>query len=73
MTAAGPDQADVAYHRFIRALHSAALAELDAALPGIPCASLYRPRAEARARRTYEARLRRAEYQFLFERKAVDV
>lgn len=73
LAAAGPDQADVAYHRFIRALHSAALAELDAALPGIPCASLYRPRAEARARRAYEARLRRAEYQFLFERKAVDV
>lgn len=73
LAAAGTDQADVAYHRFILTLNSAALAELDAALPGIPCASLYRPRAEARARRAYEARLRRAEYQFLFERKAVDV
>ena len=58
---------DAGYYRFIRNLHQAAQIELELAMPGIPCATLYRPRAEARARRAYFARLRKAEFQFLFD------
>ena len=58
---------DAGYYRFIKGLHKAAQAELEAAMPGIPCATLYRPRADARARRAYFARLRRAEFLFLFD------
>ena len=58
---------DAGYYRFIRNLHQAAQIELEVALPGIPCATLYRPRAEARAKRAYFARLRKAEFQFLFD------
>lgn len=61
---------DAGYYRFIKALHKAAQFELEADMPGIPCATLYRPRAEARARRAYVARLRKAEFQFLFDTKA---
>lgn len=61
---------DAGYYRFINALHQVAQTELAAAMPGIPCATLFRPRAEARARRAYFARLRKAEFQFLFDAKA---
>ena len=43
---------------FIRKLAAAAKAEFEAALPGISCTSIYRPRAEARARRYLGGRLR---------------
>ncbi len=43
---------------FITRLAEAARAEFEAALPGISCASIHRPRAEARARRYLEGRLR---------------
>ena len=43
---------------FIRKLAEAARAEFEAALPSISCASIHRPRAEARARRYLEGRLR---------------
>ena len=64
---------DAGYYRFIKELHKAAQAELKAAMPGIPCATLYRPRAEARAKRAYYARLRKAEFQFLFDLPATPV
>ena len=43
-------------------LLQAAKLELTAAFPAIPCAAIYRPRAEARARRSFTARLRKAGY-----------
>ncbi|MDG1117623.1 MAG: hypothetical protein P8N72_10905 [Flavimaricola sp.] len=51
-----------AHERFVNNLNQAAKLELDNALPAIPCAVIYRPRAEARARRSFAARLRRAGY-----------
>ncbi|TCM86554.1 CRISPR-associated protein Cse1 [Rhodovulum steppense] len=45
---------------FLDGLAKVARAEFAAALPGIPCATLMRPRAEVRARRALEAGLRKA-------------
>jgi CRISPR system Cascade subunit CasA len=41
--------------RFARALKNRAAAIFEASLSGIPCASLYRPRAEARARSKFQS------------------
>lgn len=49
--------ADKAGRDFRRALFDAAKAELATALPGIPCATIQRPRAEARAWRVFHARV----------------
>lgn len=49
---------------FLDGLARHARAEFAAALSGIPCASLMRPRAEVRARRTLEAGLRKAMKKF---------
>ena len=45
--------------QFLKALWGAAEAELDAALPATPCPTIQRPRAEARARQAFRARVRR--------------
>lgn len=49
--------ADTAGHTFRRALFDAAKAELTTALPGIPCAAIQRPKAEARAWRAFHFRV----------------
>lgn len=49
--------ADTAGHSFRRALYGAARAELTTALPGIPCAAIQRPKAEARAWRAFYFRV----------------
>ena len=53
------DQAvrETAGRDFRRALFEAAQDELAVAMPGIPCATIQRPRAEARARRAFLARV----------------
>lgn len=53
--------------RFARALFTRADSVFEAALPAIPCASIFRPRAEARARRTFTAAARR-NFPELFEK-----
>lgn len=55
------DAADktAAASRFQRQLVQMALEEFRASLPGIPCAALWRPRAEARAERAFRGTLRR--------------
>ena len=47
-----------AVSRFQRRLVRIAEQEFETALPGIPCAALWRPRAEARARRAFHKQLR---------------
>lgn len=46
--------------RFRARLRTAAIAEFEAALPAIPCAAIFRPRAEARARRALFGALKKA-------------
>ena len=58
--------------KFLQALREAAAAELKSALPAIPCPTIQRPRAEARARRAFHARLRR-EHPILFYKEDADV
>jgi CRISPR system Cascade subunit CasA len=53
--------------RFARALFTRAESVFEAALPAIPCASIFRPRAEARARRAFTAAARR-NFPELFEK-----
>ena len=54
--------------KFVRALLDAATAELNTALPAIPCPTIQRPRAEARARRAFYSRIQR-EHSILFQRE----
>ena len=51
------EEADQAGHDFRRVLFYAALTELTAALPGVPCQAIQRPRAEVRARRVFHSRV----------------
>ncbi|MXZ82073.1 MAG: CRISPR-associated protein Cse1 [Gammaproteobacteria bacterium] len=53
---------------FIQQLAEAVKSEFEAALPGISCASIHRPRAEARARLCLESRLRSMTYKMEVER-----
>ena len=57
------NQDDLAGHDFRRVLFDAATAELAASLPGIPCAAIQRPRAEARAWRAFHSRVRKLDAQ----------
>ena len=57
---------------FLQALREAAEDELKSALPAIPCPTIQRPRAEARARRAFHARVRR-EHPILFYKEDADV
>jgi len=61
-TANGKTGEQAAHERFVISLLRAAKRELTVALPAIPCAAIFRPRAEARARRSFGARLRKAGY-----------
>ena len=57
---------------FLQALREAAEGELNSALPAIPCPTIQRPRAEARARRAFHARVRK-EHPVLFYKEDADV
>ena len=57
---------------FLNALRNAAIAELKSGLPAIPCPTIQRPRAEARAWRAFRRRVRK-EYPVLFQEEDVDV
>ena len=57
----GEDAVYEAKHAFLKDLMTLAEAELESALPTIPCATLCRPRAEARARREFRWKLRRSD------------
>lgn len=76
-TADGKTGEQAAHERFVNSLRQAAKLELTAAMPAIPCAAIYRPRAEARARRSFTARLRKAGYLpapvSAFEKEPADV
>jgi CRISPR system Cascade subunit CasA len=64
-------------HGFLRDLLAAARRVLAESLPTIPCATLFRPRAEVRARRAFHARIGRGlggdrDFRFLFEKETAD-
>lgn len=44
--------------RFVRQIHARATAIFEAALPAVPCAGLFRPRAEARSRQVFYGSIR---------------
>ena len=54
--------------KFLKELQTAAEEEWNSALPAVPCPAIRRPRAEARARRAFYARLRR-EHPVLFDKE----
>lgn len=60
----GPEAADQAGRDFRQALFDAAKAELATALPGVPCAAIQRPKAEARAWRAFRYRVGKLDPQF---------
>ena len=62
------DAGAVSRIRLLGELRAAAEEELKLALPAVPCPAIRRPRAEARARRWFRARLRR-EHPVLFDRE----
>ncbi len=61
--AKGPAALKAAQERFRAQLRAAAIAEFEAALPAIPCAAIFRPRAEARARRALFGGLKKAGFE----------
>ncbi len=63
-----PDAEETAKIQFLKDLFEAATAELESALPAIPCPTIQRPRAEARAWRAFGSRVGK-EYPVLFEKK----
>lgn len=63
-TSDGLEAADKAGYDFRQALFDAAKAELAAALPGIPCSAIHRPKAEARAWRAFHYRVGKLDPQF---------
>ncbi len=62
-TSGDRDRTDKAGNDFRRKLFEAAKAELAAALPGVPCSALQRPKAETRAWRAFHARIRKLDPQ----------
>ena len=62
-TSGDHDHADKARSNFRRKLFEAAKAELAAALPGVPCSALQRPKAETRAWRAFYARIHKLDSQ----------
>lgn len=66
------DEETTAKANFLSNLHNAAKTELKSALPTIPCPAIQRPRAEARAWRTFQRKVRK-EYPILFQKENIDV
>ena len=52
-----PDAPETTGRKFRRALFDAANAELEAAMSGVPCTTIQRPKAETRARRAFLSRV----------------
>ena len=67
-----PDAEEAGKIQFLKDLFEAATAELESALPAIPCPTIRRPKAEARAWRAFKSRVWR-EYPELFEKEDADV
>lgn len=67
-----PDAEDRAKIRFLTELYESASVELEAALPAIPCPTIRRPKAEARARRAFRSRMRKA-HPVLFQKEETHV
>ena len=67
-----PDAEETAKIQFLKDLCEAATTELESALPAIPCPTIRRPKAEARAMRAFKSRVWR-EYPELFEKEDADV
>ena len=63
-----PDAEETAKIQFLENLFEAATAELGSALPAIPCPTIRRPKAEARAWRAFMSRVRKA-YSVLFQKE----
>jgi len=57
---ASPDTEQAEGLRFIKELHERAKTVFEASLPAIPCARLFRPRAEARARQFFNRSIRKS-------------
>ena len=66
------DEEAAAKAEFLSALRNAAITELQSALPAIPCPTIQRPRAEARAWRTFHRKVRK-EYPVMFQKEDADV
>lgn len=66
------DEETAAKTKFLSELHDAAKTELKSALPTIPCPAVQRPRAEARAWRTFHRKIRK-EYPALLHKEDTDV
>ena len=69
----GQEAAENAGRNFRRELFDIAKAELTAALPGIPCATIQLPRAEARAWRAFRTRVWKLDPQLYQNEKQEDV
>ena len=63
-----PDAEETAKIQFLENLFEAATAELGSALPAIPCPTIRRPKAEARAWRAFRSRVQKA-YPVLFQKE----
>lgn len=61
VASSGDDEVFDAKRTFLAELMAAAEAELCVALPAVPCPTMFRPRAEARARRAFVGKLRRTD------------
>lgn len=59
LSAVQSNSEEVAKSQFLQELHEAANTELECSIPGIPCATVRRPKAEARCRRRFRSRLNR--------------
>ena len=74
MASQSDDAVFEAKRAFLAALMKEAKAELDTALPSIPCAVIHRPRAEARARRKFMGTLQNNDAcRAMFIQEATDV
>lgn len=68
---AGSDAFHAEKRIFARALFDKAKAVFEAALPAMPCAGIFRPRAEARARSAFEGKVRAA-FPSLFQKSVAE-
>ena len=70
--AAGDSEAqEAAETSFLSDLRKAAQLEFEAALTAVPCPTIHRPRAEARARRVFHGTIRK-KYSWLYEKESAD-
>ncbi len=70
---AGREVLQVEESRFLSALHGETEEIFEAALPSMPCTRLFRPRAEARARRVFQGSIKRAFPELFHTRESEDL